>query len=49
MTKPIDDMDLEELRSALRWQITENERINRYLTTYRSTVLDAVDTIRSAS
>lgn len=49
MTKSIDEMSLEELRAALRWQETENRRLTNHLTTYRRTVLDAVDTIRSAS
>lgn len=49
MTKSIDEMSLEELRSALRWQETETRRLTKHLTTYRRTVLDAVDNIRSAS
>jgi hypothetical protein len=49
MTKSVDEMDLEELRSALRWETAERKRVSNLLAAYRSTVLGAVDTIRSAS
>jgi hypothetical protein len=48
MTKSIDEMDLEELRAALRWELDEKERILDRLTAYRRNTVKQADEITKA-
>lgn len=44
-----EDLSPEDLLRHLQWVTADNNRLTRYLTDYRDTVLGAVDTIRNAS